>query len=411
MATPFDPPTPLPALPAMLSPEAKLLAELSVSGWEGGVPGRDRYPLAWSPDGHTAAYVQGDSVWTLQAPQHAPIRLAQIPDGRLNDLRWSPFTDGSGEYIWIVCTDTGDAVRLEPQDPCFSPYSGKLLGIWLDVQTLTVECWRAGLVQVNVQRGDVTGLLTGGTGGKLPIEAVGGPYYWSPTQMHLVVANDYQVALVDVQEGSETWLATSDEWPKDVFLGWSDDGGHFLYSGWNSQTEQFDLRLWTIEQEQEQTLLAGAQQASLSRDGQRVAFLQIEDRLSQLPLQMRAHVYPEGWPPALTLGILDVTSGQTKMLGPAGYVSIEGTMGMHWHAGLPVWSPDSRWVAYWGEEGDVWLATADGVWQTRLTQSLDVGQMLWSPDGTRLGLRAGDRVWIVEHPQASRIENVPARLY
>ena len=68
----------------------------------------------------------------------------------------------------------------------------------------------------------------------------------------------------------------------------------------------------------------------------------------------------------------------------------------------PVWSPDGRQLIYWGEGydrpdywwldagGDIWIVDSDGRQQRRLTHGLEVVEVVWSPDGSKLAFATDD---------------------
>jgi len=363
--------------------------------------------MDWAPDGQSVAYSYGDGIWIVQPPVYETTLLARIPGSQMGDIMWSP----EGQYLafsserstdelieqtlWTVKADGTELRRIAPDSPFFHPHRPQMISAWLNHRVLAVECWRIGLVQVDTERDVVTVLTDGGSSGVWHIQAVGGPYHWSPGRKHLVIDHGGHLVLVDVQQAEEYWLSSLEEWPGESFRGWSQDGQRFLYSKRNAE-EQYDLWLWYVAQERGDRLLSGANQGALSPDGARIVFLRQEDHPGQVPTKIAEDIGLEQWPPALTAGMLEIDTGATILYGPAGYRADEGPI--FWEGGQPVWSPDGEPIVYWGEDGDIRVASADGAWQQRLTWGMEIIQVLWSPDGNKLALRTTDQAWIVERP-------------
>ena len=411
-------PSPLPAAtpspPPALSSDAELLVSVSISVFDvHGHPYKKLYSLDWSPDGRSLAYGWQDGIWIVQGPAYEPSLLVSVPEGRkMNDVSWSPggqyiafhgeqfLGEFWGEFIWVVRSD-GTSLKKLTTDRPFDPLHPAVINQWLDDHTLTLDLWHGtgaqSLWQVDTVGGKATQLIGHGDSA-IPIRACGGAYDWSPTHEHIAINHvGYgHLVLVDISRASEHWFSTMRSPLNESFLDWSQDGQRFLYSQWDADEERHNLWLWDVALEEGQELLPHVDQAALSPDGSRVASLQQEHRPGRVPARVEGEVSPEDWPPALTAGMLDLETGETILYGPAGYKASEGPF--HWEGARPVWSPDGELVIYWGEEGDVWAVSADGVWQQRLTQGMEIVQVMWSPDGGKLALRSFDQAWIIERP-------------
>ena len=375
---------------------------------------KNLYSLDWSADGKSLAYGWQDGIWIIQEPAYEPALLVSVPEGRnMDDVSWSPggqylafhgeqfLGEFWGEFIWVVRSD-GTGLKKLTTDRPFDPLHPAVINQWLDDHTLTIDLWLGtgaqSLWQVDTVSGQAMQLIGHGDS-EIPIQARGGSYDWSPTHEHIAINHvGYgHLVLVDVARASEHWFSTMRSPLNESFLDWSQDGQRFLYSQWDADEERHNLWLWDVALEEGEKLLPHVAQAALSPDGSRVAFLRQEDRPGRVPARVEGEVSPEDRPPALTAGMLDLGTGETILYGPAGYKASEGPF--HWEGGQPIWSPDGELVIYWGEEGDVWAVSADGAWQQRLTQGLEIVQVTWSPDGGKLALRSFDQAWIIERPQ------------
>ena len=370
--------------------------------------------MDWSPDGTVLAYGWGGGIWVARPPTYEPSLLVSLPEaGQTGEVSWSPggqylafygtqpLEESWGGFIWVVKADGTGLKNLTAGKP-FDPYRHKTINQWLDDHTLTIDLWHGtgaqSLWQVDTASGKATQLIGYGES-TIPIRAHGGAYHWSPTHEHITIDGFGHLVLVNVARASEIWFSTMEDPPSEFFLDWSQDGQWFLYSQWDTDEEGYNLWLWDVAREEGEKLLPQVSQATFSPDGARVAFLQQEDHAWQPPGEISAEVSSERELPALTLGLLDLATGKIVLYGPAGYKAQEVPREpRYWQPGRPAWSPDGELIIYWGEEGDVWAASADGAWQRRLTRELEIVQVLWSPDGGKLALRSFDRAWIVERP-------------
>ena len=374
---------------------------------------KELYSLDWSPDGRSLAYGWQNEIWIVQEPAYERSLVVSIFNGRrIDDVSWSPsgqylafhgdqpVGEFWGEFIWVVKAD-GTGLKNLTADPLFDPLRALAINEWLDDQTLTINLWEGtgaqSLCQVDLVSGKAT-LLIGYGDSKIPIQAHGGSYDWSPTCEYVAInhAGYGHLVLVNVSQASELWFSTMEDPPSEVFRGWSQDGQRFLFSKWDPEREEDNLWLWDVARGKGEKVLPHVYQAALSPDGSRVAFLRQEEHPGWVPARVKPEVSPEDWPPALTAGMLNLETAETILYGPAGYRANEGPR--YWQGGQPVWSPDGELVVYWGEEGDIWAVSADGQWMQRLTQGMEIIQVLWSPDGGKLALRSFDHAWIIERP-------------
>jgi len=404
-------PVATPSPPPALSSDAELLVSMPISVFDvHSHPYKKLHSLDWSPDGRSLAYGWQDGIWIVQEPAYEPSLLVSVPEGRnMDDVSWAPggqylafhgeqfLEELWGEFIWVVRSD-GTGLEKLPADPLFDPLHPAVINQWLDDHTLTIDLWHGtgaqSLWQVDTDSGKATQLI--GRGDRaIPIQACGGSYDWSPTHEHIAINHlGYgHLVLVDVSQASEHWFSTMRSLLNESFLDWSQDGQRFLYSQWDADEERHNLWLWDVARGEGEKLLPHIEQAALSPNGSRIAFLRQEDR----PARVKGEVSPEYQPPALTAGMLDLETEETILYGPAGYKASEGPF--YWEGARPVWSPDGELVVYWGEAGDVWAVSAGGIWQQRLTQGLEIVQVMWSPNGGKLALRSFDQVWIIERPQ------------
>lgn len=380
----------------------------------GYVSGQEFQPLAWSPEGKTIAYSWKDGIWILHEPEFQPMRLVSLPDARMGGVAWSP--DGQhlafhgdqwlaadelwGDFIWVIEADGAGLQNLTPA-PSFDPYRLKRINQWLDDQTLTIYLWHGSgaqsLWQVDMVSGKTRQLIGYGESA-VRVQAYGGEYHWSPTQDYIAIDNRGHLVLVNVSEASELWLSTvNDPW-KETFLDWSPDGKHLIYSRVDAEGKT-SLWLWDVAQKQGKQLLPHVGQAAFAPDGSRVAFLLQQDRPWWASSKVKPGMLPEQQLSALTLGILDLTTGETVFYGPAGYKAQETPREPHyWQEGPPVWSPDGELVVYWRENGNVAVVSTTGTWQRDLAEGKKIVQALWSPDGSKLVLRSSDQAWILCRP-------------
>lgn len=379
-------------------------------------------PLAWSPDGSRLAYTQDDSLWVVKEPTYQPERLARVPGTVLMQVAWSPdgqhlaFYGGqvtlSNNSIWVVQADGSNLIDVFAGDTILDKALLKTINRWLDNSLLSFNIWGGTgvqhLWQVDVVNNKVTPMVDSYLNTERSQDlAQGGAYYWSPDGKRLIIDHYFLGHLVftNVPPANEIWLSRPGGPPGQFFLDWSPDGQSFLYSqseeGGEGYSGAYDpslnLWLWEIARQSGRKLLPHVYQASLSPDGQRVAFLQQVDEQALFPPNFKNPPrYPENWPPRLTLGMLDLKTDETIFYGSAGYKANEGPF--WWTGGRPVWSPAGQLIAYWRETGQVWLVSVDGKWQQCLAKTPEVIQIVWSPDGKKLALQLFERVLVLETP-------------
>ena len=93
---------------------------------------------AWSPDGSSIAYTDGDSLWLVRPHGTRPVRLFSRPGMTSVTLTWSPdgkaiaaelYENGKGTETYVVPTDGSTPHRLGTatwQDPSWSPRGDRI---------------------------------------------------------------------------------------------------------------------------------------------------------------------------------------------------------------------------------------------------------------------------------------------
>ncbi|HZQ10303.1 MAG TPA: hypothetical protein VFD70_27240, partial [Anaerolineae bacterium] len=231
-------------------------------------------------------------------------------------------------------------------------------------------------------------------------QAIGGEYYWSPDHQYIVTQGCCGGLFVTVFSALDATkrLPGPSTPPYQEFQAWMPDGKQFLYT--ELQGGETDLWSWDITQWRGQKLFDNVLKAVPSPDGTFIALIQPENQTWQPTIQNQPSMLPQEPLPALRLNILDIRSGKIQDMDNSGYSPQESLLNTHyWGAALPVWSPNSRFLAYWDEHGDVWLTSTDGQWHQPLTHGLQIVEVLWSPDGSKLALRSFEQAWIIDKPE------------
>ena len=301
----------------------------------------------WSPDGsHLASFQPGDSVVTLHArPEDRKVRL----DGIVTGLSWAPA--GGALYAtalhddgltWLVHIDSAGTVAIVRPALDASP-AFNTLAVTPDGRTLYLAL----------------------AGDPAPAVAV----RHDPEAAH----RDLDIYSLSLPGGQLQRLAGAD----------GDDFAPLLANGalyWTHNDPGAEIVVVPMSSGEPRAIAGHGFLPRWSPDGRHVAYTRGYFRISDYGLDM------DGW-------VVDVDSAGAALGPPRAWITGFGEdMG-------PVWSPDSRWVAYhshrsatpvplYGSPGrtdDQWLQLTTGGPELRVTDfGFEVGPPVWAPDGRRL---------------------------
>jgi len=399
-------------------------------------PGYDR-DFDWSPDGQALVFASEklDSrssdyhLWVARPPDFTPQRLT-VQEG--HQPRWSPdgkqiafvsrrqTDDQQPETIWLIRADGSDLRDLLPGEKAIRTMSGaKFIGHWLDERTLIFAepcgtgCRR--LVELDTVTGATQDLIEGGA-----------RYRWAPSGDKYVAIAGGGIPQTSLWERTDSgmWRETPLPCPCE-FYAWSPDGKAFLFSHWPWKPGQGPpyavtshvptLYVWDVAQGQARPLFSGAYRGAWSPDGERIAFFLLGEPVYDGERRLLGTDLVPGEPFAPSLAIWDVPSERVmaamtfqEQMDVAGHVEV----GLQdWFAvRQPVWSPDGQYLVYWGEGydrtdywwldagGDIWIVDRDGKQQRRLTHGLEVVEVVWSPDSSKLAFATANQLYVIGRP-------------
>ncbi len=410
-----------------LSNELKLFSKVPITIPQGRYGNYQGYhPIDWSSDGKTFAYSWNDSVWVMEISDSSVRRLATIPNGRLGEVYYSPdgkqlaffgnqFLDNQSLQRNFIWTTRNDGTELKNLTASMN-LSSRLTYVnnWLNSNILTFYIWHGNGVQtlntVQIATGEIKTLI--GVQEDVPSpQAIGGDYYFSSNRKMIAIQTGFggQVALVSTQLPNLRKWITDAQFPlRQSFQAWLPDNQRFLYTEYTNGdpdlgvfSSDVSLRLSDINTNTFTKLLDGVATASPSPDGTKVAFLRQKNSEWDYARLNGLNVNQSDGVTALELGVLDLTSNQVNILGAAGYKPEENAdlSLRYWQLGKPVWSPDGKLLAYWGDDGNAYLVSFDGSWRQQLTNDLEIVQFLWSSDASKLAFRTMNQAWIIENPK------------
>ena len=407
-------------LPQIMSPSIHLVAEIPLNR-----PAYRERRFSWAPDGTALIFLRAEdegrasqSLWLAQEPAFIPMRLIEQPGRRAS---WSP----TGEFvafvarrqpadypetIWLVCADGTNPRDLLPGERAIRSVSSlKFLGPWLDNHTLVfMDACGTGcrtLVPLDVMTGEIQELC--GHGEEVPL-FLGRDYDWSPSLDSLVVTEGggiphiRLIQLNDHNDCREQDLPTPGE-----FHAWSPDGKAFLFSHWQWELGQGDpspviaqvprIYIWDVSPGKVTwTGPAGGYAGAWSPDGKHLAFFLLGNPRYTGQRLIGSDFVP-GVPFPLSLVILDVQTEEVLVFIPVEEnISFEGR---DWFdQRKPVWSPDGEQLVYWAEGDALWSMKWDGTNPQKLAKGLDIVEVLWSPEGSKLAIATQSQLWIIERP-------------
>jgi len=237
---------------------------------------------------------------------------------------------------------------------------------------------------------------------------LGMDYHWSPSLDSFVVTEGggipriRLIQLNDHNDCREQDLPTPGE-----FHTWSPNGHAFLLSHWEWEPGQGDpspvtaqvpgLYIWDVPQGKVRwTGPKGGYEGAWSPDGKRLAFFLLGNPRYEGQSLIGSDFAP-GSPFPLFLVILDVQAEEVLAS-----VLLEENLSFkdsHWFdQRRPIWSPDGEQLVYWGKGDGLWIMAWNGADQQRLTESLDIVEVLWSPEASKLAIATHSQLWIIERP-------------
>lgn len=402
----------------------KTLEAIQISGAGGIITGDfpGFHPADWSPDGKRFAYTLNDSLRLIQMQDHSDRILLTISQAKLGGVYFSPdgnhlavegskFDEALGLEANIIRSVDGHGSDLKDLTVWMQLFPfAKEINQWLTNTELGFTIWRGNGVQslyvADISTNQSKTLIADRVGCSL----TGGYYYFSPNNQYVAFDTlNSQLVWGDVKNLADCKKLTNAQFPlRQSFQGWLSDNQHFLYTEYTAgdpdlgvYSSDVNLRIWDISPNTFTRLLEGVAAASPSPDGTKIAFLRQKNKLWDYARLNGLNVNQSNGVTELELGVFDLQTNQEKILGPAGYKAEENSdlSLRYWQLGKPVWSPDGKLLAYWGDDGNTYLESFDGSWRQQLTNDLDIVQFLWSPDGTKLAFRTMDQAWIIENPK------------
>ena len=390
--------------------------------------------LAWSPDSIALAYgCEGRGLCLAEAPDFTPKLLVQeanasvqprwSPDGRQIALGYvHPHPESSEhtiETIAVVRADGSDLRDLLPGDLAVTGTGGaaKTINCWLDNHSLTFMAHRGTeaeeLYEIDVVEGTLMPLIAWEAGDLIShtVGAIGVNYHWSPDQGTIAVERGLPgrwpcLLLVDAATGQQT---SQSPCPNQWFESWSPDSQRFLYGQWTKPygATLWDskpvLHMWEIATGEGYSLLPNGWNAAWSPDGLTIAFILLGEPTYDKNGRIIDTDFEPGQSFTLHVGLVDIDTQKIIALIPYGTTTIRA---FEFGKRRPVWSPDGEQVVYWDSNRDLWVMTADGKEQWRLTQNLPVYRAIWSPDSGKLAFTASDYVWVVERLAFDRLHKL-----
>jgi Tol biopolymer transport system component len=383
---------------------------------------------AWSPDGHTLAYVSttdhsAETQAEMRFTPGRPFNTLEIQaSGEVNNLAWSP--EGSrlalsvirGEdQLFTILVAGADGSNIRDLMPGEAAQTGtgvatKRIHSWWDDSRLLIlahcgtGCSRPFLLNL-LDRKQTPFFELGREG-----EYLGADYMWSPDKKWVVVLSGAspQLGIAPGEGGEITWLsgrgAVNPDWEGFFTFSpsWAPDSSRFAFLRQPSDTSgPPELWVWEVQSDHAIHLLDGVASAvwsPLSEDGITVLTLG-EPNLAPDGSWQGVSALPDG-PNALRMGVYSINSKKMVAFEDLG----ETALGYRQPDGFstqllpPLWSPDSWRIAYRDAHNSP-LVLSIGYGRANLeTDGELVTGFEWSPDGAMLAVKTENNVWVYSLP-------------
>jgi WD40 repeat protein len=381
--------------------------------------------FAWSPDGHTLAYVSTieqnvDLSIELRFTSANPINTLEIlASDEVNNLSWSP--DGSQlalsvlrkeDQLFTILTadaDSGNVQDLMPGDAARTDtgLGTKFIHSWWDKNYL--------LVLAHCGTGCTKPLLLNSRDGKQKAlfeleregEYLGTAYTWSPDKKWMVVSSGArpQLGISPGGGGSISWLsgpgAMNPELERYFSFNptWAPDNSHFAFLRQKDDVSKLpELWVWDVRSNQSTFLLDGAIRAAWSPE--------TEDYLAIITLgqpKLDAEGFWSGaialrdGPNLLGLGIYSLSSTKMIAFRELGEIDLGYLQPGEFSSRLlpPVWSPDGAWLAYRDAQDNPKVFSLSGMILYEVdTHGQPVTGITWSSDNKMLAMATVNQLWV-----------------
>jgi WD40 repeat protein len=381
--------------------------------------------FAWSPDGHTLAYVSAtehsfDLPIQIRFTPGTPINTLEIlASGEVNNLAWSPdrsrlaFSVLRREdqlfTILVVRADGTDIQDLMPGETARNDagIGTKFIYSWWGENHLLVlahcgtGCTKPLLL--DLRHGTQTSLFQPEREG----EYLGVAYTWSPDKKWVVVLSGArpQLGIAPGDGGKVTWLsgpgAMNPNWESFYSFSptWAPDSSRFAFLRQPADVSRPpELWVWEVGSNNVTYLLDGAVGAAWSPGAEDyIAVLTLVQPKLDSEGSWRGVYASRDGPNLLGMGVYRLSWSKMVNFEELGEI----TLGFHEPGDisskllLPIWSPDGLWIGYRDAQDNARVLSLSDLIQYEVdTQGEPVAGITWSPNNEMLAVTTLSQLWI-----------------